>query len=348
MITATVLSSLCPGSHTYTLAIEAPTCQFTVAPTNHAFSSQGGAGVVNVNATNGCAWKAVSNDPLITITSGANGNGNGTVRFAVSQNPNSGSRRGTLTVAGHKVTVVQAAPVACVSAASFIGNSLAAESIVAAFGDGLAKSTEVATTQPLPTTLGGTQVSVIDSRGTERFAPLFFISPAQINFQVPPGTAAGQALVTILQEGSTVGAASPQIEMVSPGLFSANASGQGLMIGVALRVKADSSQSFEPVARFDEGTKQFVASPINLGPATDRVFLVVFATGLRNRSSLEAVSVKIGGVSTDALYAGPQGSFVGLDQLNALLPRGLAGRGEVDVAVIVDGKQMNTLKVAIE
>src|SRR5262245_51627210 len=325
-----------------------PDCDFSVEPINHAFPSQGGNGVVNVNATDGWAWTAAPKDSWITITSGATGSGDGAVRFAVAQNPNAGSRRGTLTVAGRKVTVVQAAPVACVNAASFIGASVATESIVAAFGSGLANSTEAATTQPLPTTLGGTQVSVLDSQGTERFAPLFFVSPAQINFQVPPGTVAGQALVTILQAGGTVAAVSPQIVMVSPGLFSADASGQGLAIGVALRVKADGSQSFEPVARFDEERRQFVAAPIDLDSATDNVFLVLFGTGLRNRSSLGSVNVKIGGINAEALYAGPQGSFVGLDQLNVSLPRSLAGSGDVDVNLTVNGMAANRLKVAIK
>src|SRR5215468_4102319 len=108
-----------------------PDCDFSVEPINHAFPSQGGNGVVNVNANDGCAWTAAPNDSWITITSGATGSGDGAVRFAVAQNPNAGSRRGTLTVAGRKVTVVQAAPVACVNAASFIGASVATESIVA-------------------------------------------------------------------------------------------------------------------------------------------------------------------------------------------------------------------------
>ncbi|MGH9855758.1 MAG: hypothetical protein ACREBD_38480, partial [Blastocatellia bacterium] len=92
----------------------------------------------------------------------------------------------------------------------------------------------------------------------------------------------------------------------------------------------------------------FVAAPIDLGAATDRVFLVLFATGVRHRSALSAVSVKIGGVNTDALYAGPQGDFVGLDQLNVALPRSLAGRGDVEVFVMVDGKESNALKVSIK
>jgi len=323
-----------------------PGCFFSVSPVNFAFSPQGGTGEVSVNAVDGCAWTAASNDPWITITSGATGNG--TVRFTVANNPNAGSRRGTLTIAGHQVAVVQAAPVACVSAASFIGSSLAPESIVAAFGSGLANGTEMATTQPLPVTLAGTKVSVLDSQGTERFAPLFFVSPAQINFQVPAGTAAGRALVTVIHDGETVAADSPQVELVSPGMFSVNANGQGLLIAVALRLKADGSQSFEPVARFDQQTQQFVAVPINLDSATDNVFLTMFGTGLRNRSSPGAVGVKIGGVDVDTFFAGPQGSFVGLDQINVRLPRSLAGRGEVVVGVTVDGVAANNLRVAIK
>ena len=349
-ITATVLSGFCSGSRAYTLTIGSSACQFSVAPTNHVFSIEGGNGVINVNADAGCVWTAVSNDPFITITSGVNGSGAGAVIFTVSQFANPGSRRGTLTVAGREVRVAQAAPLTSVSAASFAPGGLAAESIVAAFGSGLAKVTEEASL-PLPTTLGGARVSVVDSLGTERLAPLLFASPNQINFVVPPGTAVGQALVTILQGEELVAAESPRIDPVSPGLFSADASGHGLLAGVVLRVKADGSRSFEPVARFDKGQNQYVAEPIDLGPdqgaATDQVYLVMFATGLRNRSELSNVSVKLGEVSAEVLYAGEQGMFVGLDQINALLPRSLVGRGEVEVNVTVDGKQANAVKVAI-
>ena len=58
--------------------------------------------------------------------------------------------------------------------------------------------------------------------------------------------------------------------------------------------------------------------------------------------------VKIGGVNAETLFAGPQGTFAGLDQLNVSLPRSLAGRGEVDVTVIVEGKEANALKLAIK
>ncbi len=87
--------------------------------------------------------------------------------------------------------------VANVSAASFTGPTLASESIVAAFGAGLATTTQTAGAIPLPTSLAGTTITVRDSAGTERLAPLFFVSPDQVNYQMPPGTMPGLATVTI-------------------------------------------------------------------------------------------------------------------------------------------------------
>ncbi len=338
----------CPGARPYKLTVKPADCAYQVSQNNFVFPSAGGQGTISVSTGNGCAWVAESKDEWITITSGGGGSSNGNVAFTVAKNAEGVVRAGSLSVAGLKVMITQSSPVTCVSAASFAGAALASESIVSAFGQGLAKTTEVAKTLPLPTTLAGTRVSLRDSAGQERLAPLFFISPGQINFQVPPGVATGKAMVTVINDNEMVAANEARIEPVAPGLFSADASGQGVVMGFALRVRADGSQSFEPIARFDEEKKQFVAAPINPGPASDRVFLVLFATGLRNRSSLNGVSVKIGGVSADALFAGPQGSFTGLDQLNVSLPRNLAGRGELDLIVIVDGKQANTLKLAIK
>ena len=49
----------------------------------------------------------------------------------------------------------------------------------------------------------------------------------------------------------------------------------------------------------------------------------------------------------EVLFAGAQGGLVGLDQCNLRLPPSLAGRGEVDVALSVEGKASNTVKVRI-
>ncbi len=233
------------------------------------------------------------------------------------------------------------------SAASFSGAVLASNSIVAAFGAGLATQTAQATTQPLPTSLAGTMVEVTDSAGQKRLAPLFFVAPSQVNYLMPEGTAAGVAAVRITSgDGQTAQGASP-IAAVAPGLFAANANGQGVAAAIALRVSGDGTRSFEPVAQFDSATNRFVSLPIDLGPDTDQVFLLLFATGVRGRTALSAVRVTFGGVDAEVLFAGAQADFAGLDQINARLQRSLIGRGEVDVTLTVDGRAANLVRVRI-
>jgi uncharacterized protein (TIGR03437 family) len=88
--------------------------------------------------------------------------------------------------------------------------------------------------------------------------------------------------------------------------------------------------------------------PLDLGPAGEQVILILYGTGIRFRSALTAVTAKLGGVDAQVSFAGAQGSLVGLDQVNALIPRNLIGRGEVDVVLTVEGKAANTVRVNIK
>jgi uncharacterized protein (TIGR03437 family) len=102
------------------------------------------------------------------------------------------------------------------------------------------------------------------------------------------------------------------------------------------------------MARFDPTAGRFVAVPIDLGPEADQVILVLFGTGIRFRSMLSAVTVRVGGIDAQVVFAGDQGGFAGLDQVNARLSRSLIGRGNVDVVLTVDGKMANTIQVNIK
>ncbi|MGH9799260.1 MAG: hypothetical protein ACRD82_02770, partial [Blastocatellia bacterium] len=239
-------------------------------------------------------------------------------------------------------------PVASVSAASFAGAELAPESIVAAFGEKLATQISSSNSVPLPTTLGGTTVRIRDNAGTERLAPLFFVAPTQVNYLVPTGTVPGPATITVVSGDGTISTGALTVAAVAPGVFSANASGQGVASAVALRVRADGQLFYEPVSRFDATLNRYVPVPIDLGAATDQVFLVAYGTGWRFRSSLMGVNATIGGTAADMIYAGVAEGFVGLDQSNIRIPRALTGRGEVNVVMTVDGKTANTVTIQIK
>lgn len=234
-----------------------------------------------------------------------------------------------------------------VNAASYT-SAQAPEVIASLFGPTLALTTQVAVSQPLPITLAGTTVSVRDSAGMDRLAPLFFVSPTQINYQIPAGTASGAATIMVVNNNGGIAQGTLQVTNVAPGLFSVDASGRGLAAANVLRVKADGSQSYEPVGRFDATQSKFVAVPIDLGPATDQVFLLLYGTGIRYRNSLANVSAKLGGTDAQVLFAGAQGGYVGLDQINVQIPRSLIGRGLVDVALTVNGMNANTVQVSVK
>jgi hypothetical protein len=83
--------------------------------------------------------------------------------------------------------------------------------------------------------------------------------------------------------------------------------------------------------------------PIDLRTQTDDVILLLYGTGIRARSDLRNVKVTIGQEECEVLYAGPQGEFPGLDQVNVRLPRALLGKDIVSLTLTADGKASNVV-----
>lgn len=258
------------------------------------------------------------------------------------------------TLSGNEIAALDRLPagvVTTVSAASFTGSAHAPESIVAAFGTELATSTLAATSVPLPTSLAGTSVKVKDTMGIERLAPLFFVAPTQINYQMPAVVTGGPASITVTGGNGAISTGTVSIVPVAPALFSANATGQGIASGVVLRVKADGTTIYEALAQFDAAQNRFVTVPIDLGPETgaaDQVFLILYGTGLRGRSALSAVTATLGGATCEVLYVGPTPGFIGLDQVNLRIPGSLRGRGDVNLSLVADAVRANPLTVTIK
>jgi hypothetical protein len=95
------------AGHAFTV-LQGGACTYSINPTSHTIGRKGGKGPnIAVSAPAGCSWTAASNDGWLTITSGASGTGNDTVKFQVASFSGS-SRTGTLTIAGRTFTVTQA------------------------------------------------------------------------------------------------------------------------------------------------------------------------------------------------------------------------------------------------
>ena len=240
-------------------------------------------------------------------------------------------------------SVLLGGPFATVSGASFTGPVVAANQIVSGFGAGLTdQPLESAVSTPLPTTLAGLSVRIVDALGDSYDAGLFFGSSGQVNYHIPEGVAAGEAVVLVLLRGELAASGTVFVDAVAPSVFTANASGAGVAAAVALRVAGDGTQSNELI--FEAGEGGFVPVAVDLGPETDQVILLLFGTGIRGGQS---VAVRIGGQEAEVLGFAASPEFVGLDQVNVRVPRSLIGAGLVDIEVLVDGEAANVVVMAV-
>ncbi len=213
------------------------------------------------------------------------------------------------------------------SSASYAVTEVAQGSLASAFGVGISDSLPVELTDKF----GNRTTFKINSAAR---------NSGQVNFAIPNDIPEGTGEVAIGEHRGRL-----SITRVSPGVFSANADGRGVPAAVVLRVKTDGSQVYESIARFDSSAGRFVPVEIDLSSG-EQVYLILFGTGWRNGKS---ASVFIGGTRAEVSYAGAQGSFFGLDQMNVLLPPSLANSGKtLDLLVTVDGKLANALEILVK
>jgi uncharacterized protein (TIGR03437 family) len=239
-----------------------------------------------------------------------------------------------------------------VSAASFASGPVSPGSIAAAFAPGnvLAGDVAVSSTVPLPNDLIGSTVTVTDSAAVQRNAGLFFVSPGQVNLEIPGGTASGMATVKVVRNNQAVAQGTVQIDSVSPGIFRVFPSAQDNTLAAAqiFRLKADGSSGIEEIVRFDAAAGQMIPIPIEFGPEPETIYLVLYGTGIRLRSSQSAVTATIGGLAATVAYAGEAPGYVGLDQVNLSLSRQLISRGPVAVSLVVDGIPANSVIINVK
>ncbi len=90
-----------------TIAQEGIECTYSLSSGSASFDSGGGSGSIDLTSPTGCGWTASSSESWITISSGANGSGDGSVSFAVAANSTIQSRAGVVTVGGQLLTITQ-------------------------------------------------------------------------------------------------------------------------------------------------------------------------------------------------------------------------------------------------
>ena len=276
-----------------------------------------------------------------------------TILFATSRDSNS-------------VYLIQSVPQAPIPQAFAVSNAasfssttgIAAGSLASAFATTGATQSFLASSLPLPKALGGVTMTVggtliFDATNNKWVysptgaiqAPLLFVGPGQINFQIPPGIVPGTAVPAQLTkpDGTTLLTAL-NITAAAPGIFTLLQNGQGQ----AALLNQDNSQNF--------GTN----------PATRGSVIQIFATGGGDTTPTlmpgEAApasgnplvltnvqpTVTIGGQSAQVLFSGMAPGFVGLWQINAQIPQNVTPGNAVPLVVNAGGVASNTVTIAVQ
>jgi uncharacterized protein (TIGR03437 family) len=185
------------------------------------------------------------------------------------------------------------------------------------FGSSLAPSTQVASGVPLPLSLAGVSATV---NGVS--APFYFVSPGQLNLQVPYETGAGTAVLAVNNNGQV--ASFPfQVSVTAPGIFVAQ-DGSNLLVPIS-------------TAKAGDTLLAFITGDGDLTPTLPTGATPAAGTAVaRLPRPRQAVTMTIGGVAVTPAFAGVPSGLAGVTQINFVVPAGVPA-GLQDVVVTVGG-----------
>ncbi len=249
----------------------------------------------------------------------------------------------TATSPGYETPVAAVASTngAAVNGASFAaGYAVSPGAIASFFGSFLTQNDiESASAVPLPKTLGNVTATV---NGT--LTPLFYVSPGQINFQVPfeaEGSYTNLAVTTATGQTLTVPLL---LNAASPGIFTGVDKSTSSVIAAALH-----GVTGLPITSTSPAAAGEIISLFTTGLGAVYPTVASGAAALASPLSLvtSPVSATIAGQSAAVSFAGLAPNFVGLYQVNVQIPAGVAG-ASVPVVVSVSGSSSNTATLPVQ
>jgi uncharacterized protein (TIGR03437 family) len=167
--------------------------------------------------------------------------------------------------------------------------------VLSVFGTNLANATQTAYTLPLPMTMAGVSATV---NGIA--APLYYVSPGQLNIQVPYETATGTALLAVSNNGQVATYSFP-VSASAPGIY--------LQSGSVITPNAGGSRG-----------QIYTLFVTGAGEVSPQVATGAGPTGNQVPVPLLGVSMTIGGVTAHTEYVGIPSWSVGTLQINFTVP----------------------------
>jgi uncharacterized protein (TIGR03437 family) len=325
------------------------TCTYNVSPLSFTATKAGASLTATVQTPAGCAWAAGGLPGWMALSGDAVSTGPGSV--AVNISANSGNERTVfINIAGISIQVTQQGLLSIdaggvVNAASYAA-PVAPGSIAAVFGDFPLTSPVTATglplegMLPLPGSIWDFFLDMLDGH-----PPLFYASAGQVNFQVP-WEFAGQSQTTLAASTGPTNvpgtAQTVTLAPFAPGIFAVNSqgTGQGAVLDTGYRLvdASNPAAGSSTVLIYCTGLGAVTNPPPTGSPAS--------LTDLSPTPKLP--SVTIGGVLASVSFSGLAPGFVGLYQVNAQVPAGLAASNAVPVAISMEGAASNTVTIAIQ
>ncbi|MEP7362270.1 MAG: SMP-30/gluconolactonase/LRE family protein [Acidobacteriota bacterium] len=191
---------------------------------------------------------------------------------------------------------------------------------------------------PLPTRLNGTEV-----RLAGRPLPLLYAASGQINaqlpFDLPPDT---QHHLVVYRDAVLSVPEAISVAAAKPAIFATNQQGfgQGAIVNGITNVLAD---AFNPVGAGDVITIYCTG----LGVVTPAVPEGTVPPALPLSTTVNPVTVSVGGLAAQVLFAGLAPGITGLYQVNAIVPGGVAPGQDVEVIVNAAGQGSSPVTIAV-
>lgn len=241
-----------------------------------------------------------------------------------------------------------------VNATHFMPNvPVAPGTLVSLFGPALASGSAAASDFPLPGSMLQRQVVIND----EITAPLLFLSPTQINFELPgaapPGTQ--RIAVRVADTGELIAGGSIGVANSSPGFFSRGGDGKGQAVALNEDGKVNGVSNPAPRGSVIQlfGTGQGPVSPqVPDGMAApsgllSRTLAIPTSDGQTCLITQPSVCVAIGSTFGETQYSGLAPGFAGLWQVNVKIPQSAPVGSAVPIRAVVNGTPSNIVTVAI-
>jgi uncharacterized protein (TIGR03437 family) len=206
-------------------------------------------------------------------------------------------------------------------------------SLISIFGSGLASGLSISNSVPVSSKLGDVDSVMVGGAA----APLVFVSDGRINAQVPWGVSPGQVTVVVNRAGVASAPMAVEVDQFAPALF-------GFNLGTLQAIATNGDGSIVAPAGAIPG--------ITSHPAVAGDTITLFATGLgpvdppmadgvtpndASRQTANPVTVLIGTVPGTVGFAGLSPQFLGVYQLNVVVPGGVTAGGAIAVQAQVGG-----------